>query len=69
MNGIVDDEWQSSGAPTKTQQDAYARAGDEFAPLLARLRTLAGTDLKKVEDQLESLGAPWTPGRIPEWKR
>jgi len=69
VNGIVDDEWQSSGAPTKTQQDAFDRAGDEFAPLLAKLRMIAGTDLKNVEDQLEGLGAPWTPGRIPEWRK
>jgi len=69
VNGIVDDQWQSSGAPTQTQRDAYALAGDRFAPLLANLRRLVETDLKEIEKQMEGLGAPWTPGRVPEWKR
>jgi photosystem II stability/assembly factor-like uncharacterized protein len=69
VNGIVDDQWQSSGAPTQTQRDAYNMAGDRFAPLLARLHTLAETDLKEIENQMEGLGAPWTPGRIPDWKK
>jgi photosystem II stability/assembly factor-like uncharacterized protein len=69
VNGIVDDEWQSSGAPTQTQRDAFARAGDLFAPLLARLHTTVESDLRGIEKQMEGLGAPWTPGRVPEWKR
>jgi hypothetical protein len=27
-----------------------------------------GIDLKNLEDQLETLGAPWTPGRLPSWQ-
>jgi photosystem II stability/assembly factor-like uncharacterized protein len=68
-NGIVDDQWQSTGAPTQTQIDAYNIAGDEFVPVLAKLRTLIQTDLKAIESGMENLGAPWTPGRIPEWKK
>ena len=69
VNGIVDDEWQSSGAPTQTQIDAYNAAGDEFAPVLARLRVLVDVTLKNLEGSLERLGAPWTPGRVPEWTK
>ena len=69
VNGIVDDQWQSTGAPTQTQMDAYSIAGDEFTPVLARLHSLVDTDLKNIETNMESLGAPWTPGRIPEWKK
>ena len=69
VNGIVDDQWQSSGAPTQTQRDAYNSAGEEFAPLLAKLHALVETDLKGIESQMEGLGAPWTPGRVPDWKR
>ena len=25
-------------------------------------------DLKQLEDKLEAAGAPWTPGRIPDWE-
>ncbi len=69
VNGIVDDQWQSTGAPTQTQIDAYNIAGDEFTPLLARLHTLVETDLKNIEATMETLDAPWTPGRIPDWKK
>ncbi|MEK9135563.1 MAG: glycosyl hydrolase, partial [Bacteroidota bacterium] len=69
VNGIVDDQWQSSGAPTQTQIDAYNIVGEEFAPVLGKLRTLVQTDLKNIEMAMENSGAPWTPGRVPEWRR
>jgi len=33
-----------------------------------KLRQLIEVDLTKLEKQMEAAGAPWTPGRIPEWK-
>lgn len=69
VNEIVEDQWQSTGAPTRTQIDSYSIAADEFTPLLARLRSMIQVDLKGIEASLESLGAPWTPGRVPEWKK
>jgi photosystem II stability/assembly factor-like uncharacterized protein len=68
VNGIVDDQWQSTSAPTQTQMRAYEIAGEEFTPQLAKLRTLIEVDLKRIETAMENAGAPWTPGRIPEWK-
>jgi len=32
------------------------------------LRQLIEVDLTRLEKQLEAAGAPWTPGRIPEWR-
>jgi len=32
------------------------------------LRTLMEKDLKELEARLEAAGAPWTPGRIPDWE-
>jgi len=32
------------------------------------LRTLVEQDLKRVEDQAETAGVPWTSGRVPVWK-
>ena len=29
---------------------------------------LIEVDLARLEKQMEVAGAPWTPGRIPEWK-
>jgi photosystem II stability/assembly factor-like uncharacterized protein len=67
IQGIVFGHWASSSEATRTFQDDYAIAAAEFAPVLADLRQAIGVDLKKLEDQLESLGAPWTPGRLPSW--
>ncbi len=33
-----------------------------------QLRQLIEVDLQRLEKQMEAAGAPWTPGRIPEWK-
>jgi hypothetical protein len=65
---IVDDGWSSTSAPTQTQRDAYAIASEELAATLAKLRTLVGTDLAALERAMEAAGAPWTPGRLPEWQ-
>jgi hypothetical protein len=65
---IVEGQWTTSAAPTKTQRDAYAAASEAFTPALAELRKIVETDLKAIEQQMESAGAPWTPGRVPNWQ-
>ncbi len=54
-------------APTATHQQAYQIASEEFSQELAKLRALVETDLTKLEKSMEAVGAPWTPGRLPEW--
>ena len=68
VQNVVGGHWTTSAAATRTFQDDYAAAAAEFAPVLADLRQAIGVDLKALEDQLESLGAPWTPGRLPTWQ-
>ena len=46
--------------------DSYNVASTEFARALQMLRTLAA-DVSALENGLDLKGAPWTPGRIPEW--
>jgi hypothetical protein len=58
----------STSRPTQTQIDLYAHAAAEFDGTLNALRQLIEVDLAKLEKQMEAAGAPWTPGRIPEWK-
>ncbi|HZT82551.1 MAG TPA: hypothetical protein VFA26_20145 [Gemmataceae bacterium] len=54
--------------PTQTQRESYRIAGEELAAELAKLRQLIEVDLKGLEKALEAAGAPYTPGRLPEWK-
>jgi len=64
---IIGDEWQSTSAPTKTDEDNFNNAGELFSPVLSKLKTLVDVDLKNLDKEMESKGAPWTPGRIPDW--
>lgn len=68
VSRIVGGQWTSSSGPTGTNRDAYRFASEAFAPLLADLQRLVEVDLKAVEEELESLAAPWTPGRVPRWE-
>ncbi len=68
INDVAWNQWYTTTGPTQTQQDAYRYAGTEFAEVLSELRRLVETDLKRLEAELEQAGAPWTPGRIPQWK-
>jgi photosystem II stability/assembly factor-like uncharacterized protein len=55
---------------TETAKHNYEIAGDAFEKLLEDLRVTIEQDLKKLGDELETAGAPWTPGRgVPRWKK
>jgi hypothetical protein len=58
----------ANAKPTQTQIGEYAIASQEFEVELKRLRALIEVDLPKLEKAMESVGAPWTPGRIPVWQ-
>ena len=65
---IVGGQWDTTGAPTQTNQQDYEWAAEAFAKELGRLNALS-SDLDTFEQQLESAGAPWTPGRLPSWTK
>ena len=65
---VTSSSWVSSSEPTQTQLDAYRIAGTEFATELTRLRELGEVEVAALEQELERAGAPWTPGRLPDWR-
>jgi hypothetical protein len=65
--GIMDEERFSLAKPTQTHLDSYNVAAAAFAEQLGKLHTLVEVDLLKLEKDMEAAGAPWTPGRVPEW--
>ncbi|MFO7614705.1 MAG: hypothetical protein R6W71_08720 [Bacteroidales bacterium] len=69
LGAILAASWRSTYTPTQTQRDQYALLEEELPSILQKLRKIAEVDLKALENELDELGAPWTPGRIPEWKR
>ena len=61
--------WGSTSAITGTHRRDYERAAAAFEPLLQRLRQLVEGQMPQLQQDLESVGAPWTPGRgVPRWK-
>ncbi|MEN0007034.1 MAG: glycosyl hydrolase, partial [Bacteroidota bacterium] len=61
--------WNSTSAPTKTQQSALGLASSDFKPVLNQIRAIYETKLPALEKALEKAGAPYTPGRIIEYGR
>jgi len=69
LYSAVYDGYGSTSDPTTTMKDQLQLAGDEFESALAELKTVVNTDLRNLEQKLEAAGAPYTPGRMPEWKK
>jgi photosystem II stability/assembly factor-like uncharacterized protein len=69
LSAIMEASWGNTSMPTQTQRDQYALLEDELPPILAQLKEISEKDLKALEDEMDKLGAPWTPGRVPEWKK
>jgi len=60
---------RSTSDATQTEKDAYEIVKQEFTPLYAKLKKLIEVDLVELENSLEEVKAPWTPGRLPKWEQ
>ncbi len=69
VQSIVSGHWRSTSAPTETHRAAFRIAGNAFEPVLEQLRGLIAEDVRTLEAKLDAAGAPWTPGRLPHWKK
>ncbi len=66
VGNIVGGSWGSQSAVTGNFRNSYAVAAQQFPVVLAQLKAIAA-DLVALEEDLQAEGAPWTPGRIPDW--
>ena len=67
INDIMQNLMSTTSSPTNSYMNSYTVAAKQFTPVLAEVKAL-GEEVKKIEVLLEQKGAPYTPGRIPEWK-
>src|SRR5579871_5397798 len=67
INSIMEGERFSLAKPTQSNIDSYNIGAAEFTDQLAKLHSLVEVDLTKLEKDMEAAGAPWTPGRVPDW--
>jgi photosystem II stability/assembly factor-like uncharacterized protein len=65
---VAGEQAGTTSAPTKTQRDAFAIAEEEFAPVYAELKRILAEDVPAIEKRLDAVGAPYTPGRLPDWR-
>ncbi len=68
VGSIIYEQWNSTSAPTQTQKDNYQITEELFAPIYQRLKQILEQDIKDIEQKLNDIGAPYTPGRLPDWK-
>ena len=67
---MVNAQLRATAPITDTNRKNFEAAAAAFAAVQEDLRRLIEVDLKKLSDDLEAAGAPWTPGRgIPVWKK
>lgn len=68
LNAIMYAHWSSTSDVTQTQKEQYNILVEEFPPVIDELKTINNTEIKELENELDKLGAPYTPGRLPEWE-
>ncbi len=63
------DGWSTTSDPTGTMREQLKLAEEAFGPLLNSLNQLKDIEINALEKKLEESGAPYTPGRTPQWKK
>ncbi|MCB0729480.1 MAG: glycosyl hydrolase [Ignavibacteriae bacterium] len=63
---ITSSLWVTTSLPTETFIKSFESAANEFSSLIDDLK-IADDQIKLIENKLEKLGAPYTPGRFPIW--
>ena len=67
VGSIMFESLHSTSSPTKTHQDSYAIAVEEFMPLLTQVKKIVNTDMKALQEKLGAAGAPYTPYSLPDF--
>ena len=62
------DIFGSNSNVTGTSESGYEIAADEFSPILNDVKGLM-RDFTTMDQKLGGMGAPLTPGRLPDWKK
>ena len=59
--------WSSTAAPSPAQKADYDIVSKQIGGVISELKAIHA-DMQKIESALEKAGAPYTPGRVLEWK-
>jgi hypothetical protein len=64
LNEMAFASYGTSGDISNIAKEQMEILKNEFPPILARVKK-AGEDLQKLDKELDTIKAPWTPGRVP----
>jgi hypothetical protein len=68
LNILVYVHSRSTSSITQNEKNTLNILSEEFPPVLETIKQIYSVDLKNLEVELERYNAPWTPGRVPEFK-
>jgi photosystem II stability/assembly factor-like uncharacterized protein len=68
LDGIISSQSRSSSAPTKTDREQFAIAEEELKPVYEEIGRILTEQVRTIEKRLDSVGAPYTPCRLTDWK-
>jgi photosystem II stability/assembly factor-like uncharacterized protein len=69
LGNITYTHYGSTSGITTTEKEGYEILAEEFPPVLNTLKRIVEKDIPALETELNKIGAPWTPGRIPVWNK
>ncbi len=58
--------FSSTSAVTKTEHDQLNIIKEELPGIISEMKNLATKTIPEIENALNAVGAPWTPGRMPK---
>ena len=65
VNVVTEGTFGTTYGPTGTHRQSFEHAAEMFEEIRVELTRLVETELQALEEQLETAGAPYTPGRKP----
>ena len=65
LNELFSIAWESTSAPTQTQKTIYTYLNSDLNTLLIKIKDI-DVSIKDIEQELDNLKAPYTPGRMPK---
>lgn len=68
LGNLTYTHYGSTSGITATEKMEYRILTEEFPPILEQLKRIVESDIPALENELNRMNAPWTPGRLPVWK-
>ncbi len=69
LNYLIWTHWSSTSDLLTTEKNIYKILMEEFPPILSQVKKIYFDEILIIEQQLDKIGIPWTPGRIPQFNK